>query len=173
VAGQREWGWVSQQLGIPNFPQDFPDCPAAADLAQLLAAEQVSPVLLLPLVMLLTLLFVFLAVFSAVESCHSFSLLCMSLITAGACLVSSRFHYLRFLCTNVVRQDCACAALNRHYYVFYILCVPMTFIDLWPILKQLRYLGLGDESQALAAIDSVGMCTTSSSQSKSIVCHYI
>ncbi|KAL0040408.1 hypothetical protein WJX77_006269 [Trebouxia sp. C0004] len=40
VAGQREWGWLSQQLGIPNFPQDFPDCPAAADLAQLLAAEQ-------------------------------------------------------------------------------------------------------------------------------------
>ncbi|KAL0019086.1 hypothetical protein WJX79_007648 [Trebouxia sp. C0005] len=40
VAGQREWGWVSQQLGIPNFPQDFPDCPAGADLAKLLAAEQ-------------------------------------------------------------------------------------------------------------------------------------
>ncbi len=52
MAGQREWGWVSQQLGIPNFPQDFPDCLGAADLAQLLAAEQVSPVLLLLLVVL-------------------------------------------------------------------------------------------------------------------------
>ena len=72
MAGQREWGWVSQQLGIPNFPQDFPDCAAAADLAQLLAAEQVSPVLLLLLVALLTLLFVCLAVCSAAESCHVF-----------------------------------------------------------------------------------------------------
>ena len=44
---------MSQQLGIPNFPQDFPDCPAAADLAQLSAAEQVSPALLLLSVMLL------------------------------------------------------------------------------------------------------------------------
>lgn len=63
MAGQREWGWVNQQLGILNFPQDFPDCPAAADLAQLLAAEQVSPVLLLLLVALLKLLFVFSAAF--------------------------------------------------------------------------------------------------------------
>ena len=42
VAGQREWGWVTQELGIPNFPQDFPDCQAAADLAKLLAADLVS-----------------------------------------------------------------------------------------------------------------------------------
>lgn len=68
---------MSQQLGIPNFPQDFPDCPAAADLAQLLAAEQVSPVLLLLLVVLLKILFAFSAVFSAVESSVSFSLSCI------------------------------------------------------------------------------------------------
>ncbi|KAL3145711.1 hypothetical protein ABBQ32_003243 [Trebouxia sp. C0010 RCD-2024] len=39
VAGQREWGWACQQLGIPNFPWDFPNCQAAADLAQLLTAD--------------------------------------------------------------------------------------------------------------------------------------
>ena len=53
IAGQREWGWVSQQLGIPTFPQDFPDCQAAVDLAQLLAADQVcsscSLLLVLPI----------------------------------------------------------------------------------------------------------------------------
>ena len=41
MAGQREWGWVTRELGIPNFPQDFPDCQAAADLAKLLAADLV------------------------------------------------------------------------------------------------------------------------------------
>jgi len=68
VAGQREWGWVSQQLGIPNFPQDFPDCPAAAELAQSLAAEQVSPVLLLLTVSLLKILLVCFAASSTVEA---------------------------------------------------------------------------------------------------------
>lgn len=46
MAGQREWGWACQQLGIPSFPQDFPDCQAAADLAQLLTADHVCPLLL-------------------------------------------------------------------------------------------------------------------------------
>ncbi len=72
MAGQREWGWVSQQLGIPNFPQDFPDCSAAADLAQLSAAEQVSPVLLLLIVLLLKILFVCFAASSTIESCDLF-----------------------------------------------------------------------------------------------------
>lgn len=99
VAGQREWGWVSQQLGIPNFPQDFPDCPAGADLAKLLAAEQVSPVLLLLGVVLLKIHFVCFAASSAVESCHTFccmnciSCVCMTGNCAMPCNFTSYFRY--------------------------------------------------------------------------------
>ena len=48
MAGQREWGGACQQLGIPRFPQDFPDCRAAAELAQLLGDEHVRSLHLLP-----------------------------------------------------------------------------------------------------------------------------
>lgn len=94
MAGQREWGWVSQQLGFPNFPQDFPDCPAAADLAQLLATEQVSPVLLLLLVVFPTMTHCLFSCtvernHTAVESSVSFSVLFVSLLLAEACLMPS------------------------------------------------------------------------------------
>ena len=49
MAGQREWGWACQQLGIPSFPRDFADCQAAAELAQLQAAEHVCSPHLLPI----------------------------------------------------------------------------------------------------------------------------
>ena len=48
VAGRREWAWTCQQLGISRFPWDFPDCQAAAELAQLLGAEHVRSLHLLP-----------------------------------------------------------------------------------------------------------------------------
>ena len=50
VAGQREWGWACQQLGIPRFPRDFPDCQAAVELTQLLSAEHVRSLHLLLLI---------------------------------------------------------------------------------------------------------------------------
>lgn len=42
VAGQREWGWVQQELGIPTFPQDYPESEAAVTAAKVHAAEQVK-----------------------------------------------------------------------------------------------------------------------------------
>ena len=48
VAGQREWGWACQQLGDPNFPPDFPDCHAAAELAHLQAAQHVRLFICVP-----------------------------------------------------------------------------------------------------------------------------
>ena len=34
AAGLREWHWAATAMGMPSFPNDFPDTPAAAALAQ-------------------------------------------------------------------------------------------------------------------------------------------
>ena len=41
VAGQREWGWVQQEVGSPDFPRDYPGTEATAADAKERVNEQV------------------------------------------------------------------------------------------------------------------------------------